>query len=224
MNPELQSKIELLPIIVPVLIIAFTLHELAHGVVANWLGDGTAKRQGRLTLNPIKHLDPVGSGLLVFTFLFTPFAFGWAKPIPVNHRNLKKPQRDFALVAVAGPMVNILIALVTCAVFFYGGFGELIDGSIAREEGYISKFLAYVILINVVLTLFNLLPIPPLDGSRIVGVFLNKQQYQKWLELDRLAPVFLILFLVLTQNGSNNYVSQAVGWGVKAIFYGIGAG
>ena len=179
--------------VVPVLF-AITVHEVAHGWVARRCGDNTAWMMGRLTLNPIKHIDPVGTILLPGLLLVTGtgFIFGWAKPVPVNFRNLKNPKRDMAIVAVAGPVSNLLMAL---------GWALCIRLGIIINQESITVPLAYMgmagISINLVLALINLLPIPPLDGSRIVSGLLPG----KWAwYYNRFEPYgfYLLLFLLAT--------------------------
>jgi Zn-dependent protease len=187
---DFGSKLELLAVLAPILIGSLVLHELAHAWVATWLGDKTPRQQGRLTLNPIKHLDPFGAGMFIFTFMFTPFAFGWAKPVIVDRRNLKHDQRDMAIVAAAGPLVNFVIAFAVYAVAVHG-----VD--ISEWSPYWQTVMIQVIRINVVLGIFNLLPIPPLDGSRIIGAFMPRRMYEDWSKLDQYAMLFILaIFLV----------------------------
>ena len=141
-----------------VVVTSLPVHELAHGLTANWLGDHTAKDQGRLTLNPFAHLDLFGTLALLL------FGFGWAKPVPINPSRFKKPKRDMALTALTGPLSNILLALVLMAIFkvymFYG--------NINSTAGLMFGQIIYTILwTNLTLAVFNLLPVPPLDGAKI---------------------------------------------------------
>ena len=151
---------------IPVLF-AITVHEVAHGWAANKLGDGTAKMLGRLTLNPLKHIDPIGTIVVpLVMLLISGFAFGWAKPVPVNTRYLKNPRRDMAIVAVAGPLANVVMALIW--VFFIKFSTMVTDVNIAK--GLMAMGSAGV-TINLVLFVFNLFPIPPLDGSKVLAGF-----------------------------------------------------
>jgi len=161
-----------------ILIYSIILHEVSHGFVAYRLGDPTAKYEGRLTLNPISHLDPIGTILLpLITFLAFGFIFGWAKPVPYNPYNLKNPTRDSIYIALAGPLTNILLALIFA--FLYKNFDSFI-------------FL-FGLRINLILAFFNLLPIPPLDGSKILLTKIPLEIYQ-YLELYGF--VLVILFIV----------------------------
>lgn len=178
--------------IMPVLL-AITLHEYAHGWVANKLGDNTAKMLGRLTANPIKHIDPVGTILIPGLLLLTsaPFLFGYAKPIPVNTRNLKNIRKDMALIAIAGPLANLVMA-------FGWGFAMLLasnmsDPAIAKgiiQMGYNG------IVINVVLMVLNLLPLPPLDGGRVLAGLVPRNIANI---LDKIEPYgfFILLGLMI---------------------------
>ena len=150
-------------IVLVIVIFSVILHELAHGVVAYWLGDRTAKDAGRLTFNPIKHIDPFMSILVpVILYILKAPVFGGAKPVPVNYRNLKWNEWGMALVALAGPATNFLLAFLF---FLIGYFSGLIDGS----GGAIWRFVfAEAVYINLGFMLFNLIPIPPLDGSRVL--------------------------------------------------------
>lgn len=169
-------------------LIALTVHEVAHGYAAYKLGDNTAKNMGRLTLNPLKHLDPIGTICMIF------FRIGWAKPVPVNARNLRKPKRDFALVAVAGPATNLIIAFFSAGLYmlFTLLFRErIIDGLISGGDFTsnlllnILNFTAVFYSVNIGLGIFNLIPIPPFDGSRIAHVFLPEKIYFGMMKYER---------------------------------------
>ena len=181
-------------LLAPVFIVSLTLHELAHGLAAYRLGDRTAKDQGRLTLNPIPHLDPLGSLILVLTYFGGSFLFGWAKPVPVDPRNLRtSPQVGMALVGAAGPASNFVIALIAGAVWAHN---EL--------TGDTAKIVAYTITVNVILGVFNLFPIPPLDGSRVIGGFMPRDVYARWAALDQygMFAVFGLFFLFNNQTST----------------------
>ena len=169
--------------LVPALL-AITAHEVAHGLVADHFGDPTARLSGRLTLNPVKHLDLVGTiALLVF-------GFGWAKPVPVTFGNLRNPRRDMILVALGGPMANLLLATV-CALGLHllGGLA-----STSRSIEAILLMLGFGLYVNILLALFNLLPIPPLDGGRVLmGLLPPKKAYA----LSRIEPFGFLLVIGL---------------------------
>jgi len=191
---ELNFIQKVIVLALPILF-AITVHEVAHGWVASKLGDKTALMLGRLTLNPLKHIDLVGTVILPLMLLFLGgFIFGWAKPVPVNPNNLKKPRRDMALVAIAGPIANIIMA------FIWAGIMKL--GIILTGHGL--KFALPIVLmgqagimINLVLMILNLIPIPPLDGSRIISALLPAKLAYKY---DRIAPygIFILLLLLVT--------------------------
>ena len=169
--------------IIPALI-CITLHELAHGVVANWLGDTTAKDAGRLTLNPIKHLDPMGLVMMVV------FRFGWAKPVPVNMYRFKNPRRGMAVTAVAGPLMNVLIAVVF--LFLYGLLFRTLDG-----EGFVLEMIYLTAYISLSFAIFNILPISPLAGSKVLGAVLPDRQYDMLMRYERYG-MLILLALVAT--------------------------
>lgn len=191
MMNELSLMQRIVVWILPV-VFAITVHEVAHGWVAKKYGDNTASLLGRLTLNPIKHIDPLGTiiipGLLLLTF--TGFIFGWAKPVPVDARNFKNPRRDMAMVAAAGPIANLLMAIVWALI---ARLGVMIGVEV------ISLPLIYTgvagISINLVLALINLLPIPPLDGSRILTGMLPARWAWQYNRLERFGFIILLLML-----------------------------
>ena len=174
-------------IIIAVFLTALTIHEFAHGYVAYILGDDTAKRQGRLTLNPLKHLDLFGSLMILFA------GVGWAKPVPVNPYNFRKMKTDMALTAVAGPASNFAIAIVA-AIFFrvLTGYYDFTMNNLT------TVFLFLLVQINVLLGLFNLLPVPPLDGSKIIGGFMPDDMYFKWSAWERNGFYLLMLVFVIS--------------------------
>ncbi|MDZ7726632.1 MAG: site-2 protease family protein [Candidatus Campbellbacteria bacterium] len=174
-----------------VLILSVVVHEVAHGFVANKLGDPTARLEGRLTLNPIKHIDPVGSILIPGLLMITnaPFLFGWAKPVPYNPYNLRDPNRDEALIAVAGPVSNIILATLGAVLF-----RVLVMGG---EVGLFAEILIPFVIINLVLALFNLVPIPPLDGSKILFSILPVSMYHIRQTLESFGFFIVIAFIVL---------------------------
>ncbi|MEO7557671.1 MAG: site-2 protease family protein [Gammaproteobacteria bacterium] len=177
-------------------IFAITVHEVAHGWVARYLGDPTAMMLGRLTLNPLKHIDPVGTLLVpALMVMLSPFVFGWAKPVPVTSQNLKNPKRDMALVALAGPLANLSMAILWGLVIKLG----FVLGS---ELGTAARFVVFMgiagVSINIVLMVLNMLPIPPLDGGRVLSGLLPGPW--SW-QLNRLESVGFIIILLLLVTG-----------------------
>lgn len=180
---------------VPSMLIALTFHEVAHGFVAYKCGDPTAKYMGRLTLNPIKHLDPIG------TLLMLVVGYGWARPVPVNSRYFKKPRRDMALTALAGPVTNLLLGFVGvvlyCLVAYYNG-AEILLGTATPLVQACYLFTYYFAMLNLVFAVFNMIPLPPFDGSRIFLVFLPPKYYFGIMKYERYILLgMLVLMYVL---------------------------
>ena len=168
------------------LIIAVTIHEFAHAFAADRLGDPTPKLMGRLTLNPLAHLDVLGTLMLLIA------RFGWGKPVQIDPFNLQNPRRDSALIALAGPLSNLLLAVVLSLILRTG-----------FDFYFVSSFLKLLVMLNVVLALFNLLPIHPLDGFNIVEGFLPEEQAKDWHSLSSYGLIFLlVLIFPLTNQGS----------------------
>jgi len=193
---------------VPALLLAVTVHEVAHGLVASRLGDPTARLQGRLTLNPLPHIDPLGA--LAFILV----GFGWAKPVPVNARNLKRPMRDMALVAVAGPLSNFALAFVALLVLRIVG-PHLATPFFAYP---VLGVLQFIYLFNLGLAIFNLIPLPPLDGGHFLPYFLPRASWGLLQRLERYGPLIL---LVLVMTRATQYFMGPLFVIVNALFVGF---
>lgn len=173
-------------------LLAITLHEAAHGFVAWWMGDPTAKDAGRLSLNPLRHVDPMGTVVLPAMLLLVkaPFLFGWAKPVPVDFHNLPSPRRDMAIVAAAGPGINLLQAYIALLLFhLLPMFGQTVDQWVAQN-------LENAIQINLILCVFNMLPLPPLDGGRVAVGLLPLALARPLARLERYGMVLLLILLL----------------------------
>jgi Zn-dependent protease len=194
-------KIDIIEILLrlPALCMAFTVHEFAHGYAAYKLGDPMAKQDGRLSLNPLKHIDPLGMICLLL------FRFGWAKPVMVNPQNLKNPKRDMAIIALAGPAANVALAVVTVLLWYPVG--------IHLSRGLLWNIASELILLNLVLAVFNLLPIPPLDGSKIFTAFMSDQNYFRFQKKFDRYGFFILLVLVWTG------VTQTIIWPLISAMY-----
>ena len=189
--------IQLLAIWALPVIFAVTVHEAAHGFVARSLGDDTASRLGRLTLNPIKHVDPVGTLLVPGALaLFGGPIFGWAKPVPVRGDRLRDPRFGMVAVAAAGPATNLVLAFIGALVF--GAVSGTIIASGGTPPDWLLSAGGMFILINVFLALFNLLPIPPFDGSHIVGGLLPPKWAANWQKLQSMGMLFFIILIAAT--------------------------
>lgn len=184
---------------VPAIILCLTFHEWAHGFVAYKFGDPTAKMAGRLTLNPLKHLDPLGTLMLIFA------RFGWAKPVPVNPNNFQGDRRSkMTVVAMAGPLANLLFAVVS-TVFLY----LIVDYAPYNSFFvYLYNLTSELVWINIILAVFNLLPIPPLDGSKILGGFLPAKWEAAYYKIERYG--FLILFVFILTGLSGKILTPLV--------------
>ncbi len=182
-----------------ILIFSIIIHEVSHGFVADKLGDPTARLSGRLTLNPVPHIDMFGSIILPLILIITqsPMLFGWAKPVPFDPFNLKNPRKDSAIISLAGPLANFILAIIfsiLARVFIITNF--------AGSEIFYSISVSTVFL-NIILGVFNLIPIHPLDGFKVVGGLLSEKQANEWYQLERYGVIFLLAFLFFPVGGSN---------------------
>lgn len=184
------------------LLISVVFHELAHGIAADKLGDDTPRLAGRLTLNPIAHLDFIGSLLLpTLSYLSAGFIFGWAKPVPINPFNFKNPKRDMAIVAIMGPIANILIALILLS---------LLKITLILDIPVNTNFVLNFVRLNILLAVFNLLPIPPLDGSRIFLYFLPTSTQIYLEQFGFILIIFFIFFAFWIISGIVNFLLNLI--------------
>lgn len=201
---DLERLLPAAIVVAIMLLVGFPVHEFSHALAAYRLGDGTAKLFGRLTLNPIAHFDPVGGVLLAITFLGSAasggaFGFGWAKPTPVNPMNLRYGRRGEAIVAAAGPISNLVLAVAAAIPLRY----LYANPELAIQVGLLFDILSLFVLINLVLMLFNLIPIPPLDGSKVLFAFLDRRtEYQVRPILERYG-FFILIFLFFLPPGDS---------------------
>lgn len=203
MLSSILDQIPTLLLVLPAVLLSLSIHEAAHGLAANQLGDPTAKNMGRITLNPLKHLDPIGFIGMLF------FRIGWANPVPVNTRYFKKPRRDMALTAAAGPLSNLLLAIIfasllrlvmiplepTIQEYYMTADESILENGMFTFFSIIATMLYLGIGLNINLMLFNLIPLPPLDGSRIAYIFLPTNLYFKIMQYERYIMIgFIIIF------------------------------
>ena len=194
---------------IPALLVAVTVHELAHAVVADRLGDPTARRLGRITLNPLPHIDPLGAIAFVLA------GFGWAKPVPVNAHNLPHPVRDMAWVALAGPISNFVTAFVALvAVRLLGHLG----GALPIVTEPLAGVLFWTYVFNLALGIFNLIPLPPLDGGHFLPYLFPRASWGFVHQLEQVGP-FLLILLVLS--GATSYVVQPVLRAMSAVYLSV---
>jgi Zn-dependent protease len=219
MAPQFDALIYAASVWVIPLIIAITFHEAAHGYVARFFGDNTAWQFGRVTLNPFKHIDPIGTILLPALLFVTgsPFLFGYAKPVPINFGALCNPRRDMIFVAAAGPAMNVILAVIAALSF------HLVDYLPDTVAHWIAENLRNSLVINVILAIFNLLPLPPLDGGRIVVGLLPDRLATRFARLEPyglsiLVGVLFILPILGAQLGINlSVVSRFIATATYAV-------
>lgn len=169
------------------LVVALTVHEFSHAIVGKWRGDDTAEKFGRLSLNPLSHIDPLG-----FLMLVT-IGFGWAKPVPFDPRNLKSPLKDGLLIALAGPLSNLVMAVIAAALFRI-----FLETGVVRIDTMLGAFLVLSVLVNLLLLCFNMIPVHPLDGSKLVDVITYRTGYEwlsRWLQING-PRIMLVLVMI----------------------------
>ena len=212
---SIASTIQDIAILAAPILIAVTFHEVAHGWIADRLGDPTARLLGRLTLNPIKHLDPIGT--LVF---FLTRMIGWAKPVPVNPLNFRDPLKGMMWVAIAGPVTNLFLAAVSAAILrLLIASSILFDPSISFVMEPIRMMIYMSVIINVGLAVFNFIPIPPLDGSKVLMGLLSREQAEVFARLEPYGFIILILFIMT--NIDRMILSPIIGFTVSLLLGGI---
>ncbi len=196
----------------PGFLMAIVVHEAAHAWMANRFGDPTAKNQGRLTLNPMVHYDPVGTLFLpIFAIFFNFAVIGWARPVPIETRNFKEYRKGLFWVSFAGPLSNVILGIISAMVL------ALIATQVSPDWEFYAislRMLRYSIFINFFLAVFNLIPLPPLDGSKMVSTFLSGHTLRRYEELARFTPLFFIVLFALSYMGVHifGYLLQPANW------------
>ena len=204
-------NIGLVIVVLAIILVSMILHELAHGIVAYWLGDTTAKENGRLTLNPLKHLDPVISiALPLLMFIAGGPVFGGAKPVPVNSRKLKWGAVGMALVAIAGPLTNFLLALISFIIFYHTG--------LLAVNNFAGTVAANIVTINLGFFVFNILPIPPLDGSRLLYAIAPDGVRNAMEKMESTLGVWLVFGLIIIFSSALTTLMSAMISGIVRFF------
>jgi len=193
LSPRVAVNLTEIALFVVPIVLAVTLHEAAHGFVALHFGDDTAKNAGRLTLNPLKHVDLFGTIILPLLLIVSNagFLFGYAKPVPVNFNALRNPRWDMLWVAIAGPVMNIALAIIS-TLLLYG-----VDASVPSPSRMVQTVILLSVELNVVLAVFNMLPLPPLDGSKVLAAFLPVRVMRAYLSFGRYGMALLLLVLIV---------------------------
>ncbi len=200
-------NISYLAVLIPAILFTISIHEFSHGLVAHYLGDPTPSMQGRLTLNPLAHIDILGLVMMIIA------RFGWAKPVQVNPLNFRGDRtRGMMLVAVAGPVSNIIVAL--CCAILYNLFSSRL-----APGGFVETLLSLLLIYNVYLALFNLIPVPPLDGSKILRGFLPRNMHRYYYQLESYGPIILI---VLIMSGATSRILGTFAYKVINMLLSIG--
>lgn len=205
---------------IPVVLISLSVHEAAHGYVAMKLGDMTAYNLGRVTLNPLKHLHPLGALCMLV------FGYGWANPVPINARNFKNPKVGMALTSIAGPISNVLLGIIGAVVFTVTDIirvtvlisGGTIPGAVAVVVEIFLQFCLYFGLMNFMLAAFNLIPVPPFDGSRFFSLFLPQKWYFAIMKYEKIVMIVVLVGIIVLSRVFN---FSPFGWIAQQAFYGI---